>query len=206
MNVGLVVISDRGDLYLPDCLRSVAECVDYPFGFTTVVDDREHKLGMAGAVREGWGRALAAGCDYVLHWEEDFLAAGPVDMGAMASVLVRAPHLAQVVLKRQPWSPEEHAAGGIIECHPDEYGQVSSFSPLTPWERVVRWVEHERIFSLNPCLIPRRVLELGWPDGNEAEFTSMCLAAGYSFAFYGAKEDPPRVVHVGAERSAGWRL
>lgn len=193
--IGLVVISDRGDLYLPDCLRSVAVNVDYSFGFTTVVDDREHRLGMAGAVREGWGRALAAGCDFVLHWEEDFLAAGPVDLDDLVAVLDRAPYLAQVVLKRQPWSPEEHAAGGIIECNPDDYTQDDG-----------GWVEHERIFSLNPCLIPRNVLELGWPDGNEAEFTRMCLDAGYSFAFYGDRLDPPRVLHVGAERSAGWRL
>ena len=206
MNVGLVVISDRGDRYLPGCLASLAEFVDYPFSFRTIVDDREHRLGMAGAVREGWGRALDAGCDLVVHWEEDFLATEPVDVGDLAAVLDRAPHLAQVVLKRQPWSPEEHAAGGIIECHPDEYVQVSSFSPFSPWERVVRWTEHQRIFSLNPCVVSRAVLELGWPDGNEAEMTRKLTDLGYWFAFAGNKFDPPRVLHVGAERSQGWRL
>jgi hypothetical protein len=67
-------------------------------------------------------------------------------------------------------------------------------------------VEHKRIFSLNPCVIPRRVLDLGWPDGNEAEMTTNLVASGYRFAFYGKRDDPPRVIHVGAERGIGWRL
>lgn len=194
ISVGLVVISDRGDLYLPDCLRSLAANVDWPFGFTTIVDDRDHKLGLAGAVREGWGRALDAGCDYVFHLEEDFRFAGAIALSSLGLILVDAPHLAQVVLKRQPWSQEEQIAGGVIECHPDAYTDEGG------------WVEHGRYFSLNPSLIPRRVLELGWPDGNEAEFTEICLAKGYRFAFYGAKSDPPRVIHVGTHRAAGWKL
>lgn len=200
MTVGVAFVSDRADLYLPGCLESFSESVPAAGLSAHVVDDRDHRLGMAGAVREAWEWALDEGVDHLLHLEEDFRFTAPVEIDAMVYVLERAPHLAQVVLKRQPWSPEEQAAGGIVECHPDDYVECGG------WGRHTRWTEHRRIFSLNPCLIPRHVLELGWPDGNEAEFTRVCLDKGLSFAFYGAKFDPPRVVHVGAERGAGWRL
>lgn len=193
MNVGLVVISDRGDLYLPDCLASVDEMVETAFSFRTVVDDRDHHMGMAGAVREGWRRALDAGCDFVFHVEEDFRLLEPVDI---EEVWFGQPSIAtaQVVLKRQPWSAEEIAAGGIVECNPDDYTEYEGYT------------FHERIFSLNPCVVPRRVMELGWPDGNEAEFTQRCLAADLVFAFLGGKFDPPKVEHVGTRRGDGWRL
>lgn len=194
MNVGLVIISDRGDQYLPGCLASLAEFVEHPFSFRTIVDDREHRLGMAGAVREGWSRALDAGCDFVFHVEEDFQFTEPVDVEPLWSACPPAHPLAQVVLKRQSWSPEERSAGGIVELHPDDYHEHEGYT------------FHQRIFSLNPCIVSRAVMELGWPDGNEAEMTRKLTDLGYWFAFHGNKFDPPRVLHVGAERSQGWRL
>lgn len=198
--IGAAFISDRGDLYLPGCLDSVDRMNVAWDGPCEVVDDYEHKLGMAGAVRAAWQWALDSGCDYLFHVEEDFRFLQPVPFDQLVYVLERAPHLAQVVLKRQPWNDEEKAAGGIVECAPNEYVECKA------WGRNITWTEHARIFSLNPCLIPRRVLELGWPDGNEAEFTRRCLDAGYRFAFYGPKFAPPMVEHVGEHRSDGWRL
>jgi hypothetical protein len=112
----------------------------------------------------------------------------------MVSILEDHPHLGQMCLVRQAWSNEERQAGGLIALHPDDYTDRGSY------------VEHKRIFSLNPCVIPRRVLELGWPDGNEAGFTAICAEARLSFALYGAKADAPRVTHVGEVRGTGWRL
>ena len=194
--IGASFVSDRGDLYLGECVASFSRFVgEFP---AHVVDDSDHRLGMAGAVRAAWDWALNTGLDYLLHVEEDFRFVVPFDPREAVDVLAADPRLAQVVLKRQPWSPEEHAAGGIIECHPDDYVSYEDGD--------LRWVTHQRIFSLNPCLIPRHVLELGYPDGNEAEMTSRLVALGYRFAFLGARDDPPRVVHVGVERAAGWRL
>lgn len=197
--IGCVVVSDRGNLYLPDCLANLAAYLGGSIPVKTV-DDSRHTLGMAGAVRAAWQTALDDQWDHLLHWEEDFRIDQPVDLDGMQYVLDRAPHLAQIVLKRQPWNDEEIAAGGIIELHPDDYTEFKA------WGRNIRWTEHSRIFSLNPCLIPRSVLELGWPDGNEAGFTEKCLDAGYRFAFYGGRDDPPRVEHVGTVRGTGWRL
>lgn len=200
VSVAVVFVSDRGEMYLPECRRSLEAALDGgpPVDAWHVVDDREHRLGMAGAVRSGFEWALDQNVDHVLWVEEDFVFTAPVDLAGMAWILERGPY-AQVVLKRQPWSPVEQLAGGIIETAPAEYRERWS-------TRKLRWVEHERIFSLNPCLIPRDVLALGWPDGNEAEFTTMCLDKGLRFAFYGAAADPPRVLHVGAVRGTGWRL
>lgn len=195
--IGAVFISDRGDLYLPDCVASFQEMNAASGVPTYTVDDRAHRLGMAGAVREAWQWALDNDFDYLLHVEEDFRF-HRLPLKGMQRILETQPHLAQVVLKRQPWSIEERAAGGIIERHPGDYTQHSDGELL--------WVEHERIFSLNPCLIPRRVLELGWPDENEAGMTQRCSMAGYRFAFYGHRQDPPRVEHVGSVRGEGWRL
>jgi hypothetical protein len=191
-------ISDRADQYLPDCRATFEQRIVGDIHATTIIDDRDHRLGLAGAARAAWEWALDTGADYLIHIEEDFTFVAPVELDHMRILLDRHPHLAQIVLKRQPapTSPEELAAGGIIEQDPDAY---------TQWHDGHRsWVEHRKIFSLNPCLIPRHVLELGWPDGNEAEFTQTCLGKGYRFAFYGHRADPPRVMHHGV-RSQGWK-
>lgn len=189
-----VFISDRGDTYLPGCLSSFVEYVEPVTKDLTVIDDRDHLLGMAGAVRAGFEWALSTEADYVWWVEEDFVFERPVPLTDMADVLDNNPHLAQLCLKRQPWSSEEKAAGGIVERFPERYDD---------WGQ---WTEHDEVFSLNPCLIPRRVLELGWSDDNERGFTKKCRDAGYRFAFWGAKFAPPMVTHVGKVRGTGWRL
>ena len=198
----VAVISDRPpELYLDGCLRSLWEFL--PNGTPIhLVDDREHKLGMAGAVQEAWRWALDTGMSYLLHVEEDFRFYDlPLD--DMVHILDTNPHLAQVVLKRQPWSAEEKQAGGQIETNPAAHTQCGDGS--------THWVEHSRLFSLNPTLIPVRTLELGWPAGelgvgNEAGMTQRCLDAGMRFAYFGKKEDPARCTHVGHIRGSGWRL
>lgn len=197
-------ISDREDLYLPECQRSFWNNV--PAGiikYWNTVDDRHHELGMAGAVQKAWQWACDIGAKFLFHCEEDFRFDQPIPVGAMRRILDNNPHLAEVVLKRQPWSAEEHAAGGQIETNPAAYTQCSA--------GVLAWVEHQTLFSLNPCLLPRRTFELGWPAGplgvgNESGMTKKCLDAGMSFAYYGQKDDPPRCTHVGHIRGNGWRL
>jgi hypothetical protein len=199
--IGVAFISDRGDRYLPRCQETFEDYVVGSIGDVlrfTVIDDRDHKLGLAGAVNAAWDWGRDLDVDYLFHVEEDFEFVTPIDVPKMQTVLDRNPRLAQLVLKRQPWSPPEHAAGGIIEQNPDAYTDRTS--------QGIEWVEHTQIFSLNPCLIPRSTLERGWPGGNEAQFTTEAVADGLTFGFYGARTDTPRVIHVGIERGAGWRL
>jgi len=206
--IGVAFISDRGatcPALLPACCDSLYEQIPDAPQIGHVIDDRDHQLGLAGAVQAAWTWALDTGVDHLLHVEEDFLFTSPVRLADLVWILDHAPHLAQVVLKRQAWSVEEKQAGGIIELNPDVYTQCGGMRHSTSW------VEHTKVFSLNPCLIPRRVLELGWPSGplgvgNEAGFTQRCLIEGYRFAFYGQAGDPPVVEHVGHQRGEGWRL
>ena len=201
MTVVAVVISDRPrDLYLNDCLDNLFAYLvaDYE---VHVVDDTAHEMGMAGAVKDGWQWAVRQNADYLLHIEEDFRLID-LPLRAMRQVLDLNPHLAQVVLKRQPWSNEERAAGGQIETNPDAYVQREAGG--------LRWVEHATLFSVNPCLIPRRTLDLEWspthPGGVERAITEACEAADMHFAYYGHRTDPPRCEHVGHVRaSTGWR-
>jgi len=210
MSVALVVVTDGRWSYLNQMFGSAGQWLTYPFSHVRVVDDSggpgpgswpdgvevvRHPLrrGLAAAVQSAWA-GLPDDVEFVFHVEEDFVFTEPVDIDGMAMVLKEHGRLAQLVLKRQPWSPEEQAAGGIIEMHPHRYRQQGG------------WVEHQRIFSLNPCLIPREVVDMGWPAGNEAEMTTRLVAAGWSFGFWGRRDDPPRCLHIGARRSAGWML
>jgi hypothetical protein len=205
MTLVAVVISDRPrDLYLNDCLDNLFTYLvaDYE---VHVVDDTAHELGMAGAVKDGWEWAIRQDCDYLLHIEEDFRLID-LPLRAMRYVLDMNPHLAQVVLKRQPWSNEEIAAGGQIEYSTSLGNIYTQRHGATG----VDWVEHSTLFSVNPCLIPRRTLDLEWssshPGGVERAITEACETAGMRFAYYGHRTDPPRCEHVGHVRaSTGWR-
>lgn len=197
--IAVVVAGYRGDLYIPGCLDSIDRWVPSDFvRWKRVIHDDAH-AGMAANVQAGFDWALSTDAEFVFWVEEDFRFFQPVPMAAMVALLRAHKHLAQIVLKRNPWSAEEKAAGGQIEVSPDEYTQQFGH------------VEHRRLFSLNPSLIRREVLELGWPAGpigigNESGFTARCLDAGYSFAYYGRKDAPPLCEHVGHIRGSGYTL
>lgn len=215
MSVTFAVITDgRGDYFE----RTIESCCEFiPRFDPIIVDDsgdpdyaewlregspgyhfvhHEERQGMAQAVKTAWTVALGTGAEFVWHQEDDFILSEPVLIHAMGETLRANPHLAQLVLKRQPWSDEEKAAGGQIELSPGDYTDCEGF------------VEHRRLFSFNPSLIRREVIELALAEpraGLEGEVTDTLLAHGYSFAYWGARDDPPRCEHIGARRSEGYR-
>ena len=210
----LVVTSHRGDLYLPETLAIAREMLPWDrIEWKVLVDDAGDtscgdqfdaiswsgaRTGLAQAVQRGWNYCLDADFTHVFHLEEDFHLLEPVDLDAMADVLDEFGNVAQITLKRQPWSPEEQRAKGIVEMDPQAYVEVAF-----PHE----WTQHRRCFSLNPSLIPARIVRQGWPQGNEAEQTQRLVEAGQVFGFWGRKYDPPRCLHVGSQGgmgSQGW--
>lgn len=193
-----------------------------PFVAYCHVDDRRHELGFGGAIAAGWRGLLdTPGFDYVLHVEEDWRFDAAVDLKGMAMLLDFQPHLAQVALKRQPVSPIEKHAGGLVELWPDEYadrfldvGELEATDEAgsrQPHERVavetrrLHWLEHGLFFTTNPSMYRRDLMHAGWPSGSNSEraFTRELRARGRAFAFMGRRGDPPAVWHTGDERRAG---
>lgn len=180
-----IMVNDTGDAEYHKQLAAL-----YP-GYCLI--SHPERRGMAAAVQSGWSHALDAGADFVFHLEEDFTFVRPVPLMSMMHVLEDEPDLSQMVLRRQPWNEQEHEWGNLFGDDP-RYVQKP------------HWIEHDVIFSLNPCIIPRWVLEMGWPGTNEAGMTRRLVAAGKHMAWWGQKTDLPDVTHIGHLRGDGWRL
>lgn len=208
----LVVVTDGRDDYLAQTLEAARQHLPEPtarvmvddtgdqahsaylnalYGDRFEVAGRDGRRGLAATVAYAWS---LCGTDYIFHLEDDFLLTEPVDIDAMASVLDANPRLAQMCLLRQPWNAEEQAAGGIVEKDPGDYTDRDG------------WLEHSRLFSLNPCLIPNEIYAAGWHEGNERGFTDMLVEEGWRFGYWGRRGDPPRCLHIGVRRAAGWAL
>lgn len=183
-----LIHDDSGDLAYTGWLRQT-----FPDWRVVATPQRS---GFGGAIRSAWSTLRRGDDAFVFHLEDDFTFNRPVDLSAMASVLLTRPYLVQLVLRRQPWNDEERAAGGIVEQHPDDYDEQSS--------RIGTWLEHRRFFSTNPSLYRRSLIDAhDWPQGAESEghFTHRLLSdPDLRFAFWGAREDDPWVTHIGRER------
>jgi hypothetical protein len=192
--IALLLISDR-DEYLRPSLRSIRAMIP-PFDICVHIDDKAHELGFGGAIQEGWRQLLETDAEYVWHAEGDFTYNQPLDLRDMQAVLDAHPHLVQLALRRQPWNPEETAAGGQVQIDPGAYTDRE-------W-RAHRWLEHTKNFTTNPSLYPRWVMEQGWPDGPQSEghFGPKLLKGqpGRRFAYWGARESGEWCRHIGTVR------
>lgn len=173
-----------------------------PVGFRVV--STAGRSGFGGAIRSAW-RTLRehSTAPYVFHLEDDFVFPRMVPLSDMVEVLGSIPRLAQMALRRQPWNAEERAAGGIVEQHPEDYGEHHIFVPGTNL-RQVNWLEHRRFFTTNPGLYRRTlVTSRDWPDGANSEgrfgidlFADGILTAGY----WGTRDSGVWCEHIGLAR------
>lgn len=184
---GRTAYHDRSRASLREMLPDVDHHVE--------VDDREHRLGFGGAIREGWRRALATGCDWLLAVELDFTFRRPVPLADMIAMLDAHPHLVQMALLRQPWNSAERAAGGIIQLRPETYVQRE-------WNGH-EFIEHRNFTTTNCAVWPRWVVERGWPSGpmSEGRFGIALFAEdpAYRAAFWG--DGAVWIDHIGEVRS-----
>jgi hypothetical protein len=197
VTLALLRIGDGRDHYHEASWQSALDHLPR-FDHVVTIDDRAHTLGFAGAIAEGWRKVIETGADYVFHLELDFTFLQQVPLDRMIAVLERHPQLAQICLKRQPVNTEEQTAGGIVECHPDDYTQRVDHGDV--------YTEHRRCFSTNPCIYPVALCHQGWPQVPQSEgvFTHRLLEdPDVRFAFWGAKFDPPLVLHIGDTRAGG---
>jgi hypothetical protein len=223
--IALLVVTDGRVAYLEDTVASAAENLRGPLSEWWMFDDTgdpDHRAwlrerfpmfrhidggprqGFGGAIRSAWSHLQAnSSALFIAHLEADFTFNRPVPLGGLAATLIENPHLAQLVLRRQPWNDVEAAAGGIVEMWPAEYTERTSHGRT--------WLEHRLFLSTNPCLYRRSLLNVGWPEGDRSEvtFTQRLLADGFDgvpgedvrFAFWGARDSGEAVRHIGHDRA-----
>jgi hypothetical protein len=219
MIAALVITDGRNDL-LAKTIQSFEDSVSGPIVEKFIYDDsgdretREwiaeryprwtlinhpsgRRQGFAGAIRTAWDALRRESiADYVFHLEGDFTFNRYVDLDDFINILTKRPNLAQMALVRQAWNPEEIEAGGVIQVRPDEF--------VTHVDRDDRvWLEHDLFFTTNPSLYRRTLIEMfDWPAAAESEgnFSGNLRHAGFRFAYWGSKDDPPAVHHIGDVR------
>ena len=193
--IQLLVVANNRPEYLAKVEASLAQFFTYDMFL--LQDDVEHK-GMAANIQAGWNLALEwPGWEYLFHIEDDMVLLERPPILAACEALRTHPHVANMIFQRQPWNDTERQAGGV-------HAAIAALAPN--YIDHGTWGEHDHIFSLNPCLIPRRIVERGWPAGNEAEMTSKLLADGHTFGIWGTAKDKPLIDHIGVERGPGWKL
>lgn len=185
-----VLHADGGDPDFIDHLRSA-----YP-GW--VIVDTGARCGFDGAYRSAWAWIRDhVTTDWVFSTEDDFVIGSDIDLSELTAIMDADTRLAQLALLRQPWNHTERAAGGLIAAHPYDFFQAS--------DGVHNWVTHRRFFTTNPHLIRTDFIRShDWPTGPESEgrfglelFTAEPETVS---GFYGHRDDPPRVEHIGADR------
>lgn len=196
MTVAFLGISDaryeQHQLAYQSALEHLPKFDQYVF-----VSDPGYTKGFAGAIKEGWEQIT---CDYVFHFEADFIFKAPVDVGRMIELLERRPHLVQVALKRQAVNEAESDAGGVVEVNPASFMQSADGRAV--------WTEHNVFFTTNPSVYPRWVLDRGWPQKARSEGRFAIALFDEDPArrscYWGDKYGEPLVEHIGERAGVGY--
>lgn len=194
--IQLLIISNNRAQYLEQVFKSLDKHLP-GFASKAIVQNDDDYAGMAANIQRGWARALENDWAYLLHFEDDMLLIRKPSLDLMVEALDAHPNVANMMLKRQPWNDIEQDAGDVL-------GAIRGLAKT--YVDHGTWAAHDHIFSLNPCLIPRRIVEKGWPAGNEQEQTERLRKEGYLFGCWGSIKSPPVISHIGYERGPGWRL
>lgn len=196
-----VIVANNRPEYLEEVYAALRQ--HHPIIRGVTVNDDHHE-GMAVNVNRAWDWALAQNTKYVLHLEDDMKLLAPLPLRAAIRTLDQHPMVAQMVFKRHPWwgSPIEQRTGDVLSAITEQSVTVIEHDT---------WTEYDGIFSLNPCIIPRRILQMGWPSGplgvgNESGMTKKLLAGGYTFGMWGHIGDEPYIEHIGHQRGEHWAL
>ena len=186
-----LVVDDSGDLEYYNWIRN-----NYKGSVDRIIHHKDRK-GFGESIRTAWAN-IPIDCNWILHLEDDFTLNRHVNIGDMIRILKSNPFAAQVALYRQPWNREEIDAGGFYKQYPDIYQDAVTMGI----DKAHKVVVHKRNFTTNPCVYPRKIMEVGWPKGSESEghFGIKLLKHGYYFMFMGTTKDEPWVTHIGNER------
>ena len=110
---------------------------------------------MSGGFKSACEVAIQLGVDYVFSTEDDQAILSDIDLTAFIALLESQPHLAQVALKRTAYSPQEHAAGGIVEAYPHFYTERAADG--------MTWLETDHLFVFRRRSFHAVSLNARWP-------------------------------------------
>lgn len=135
---------------------------------------------------------------FIFSTEDDFTIQQPIPLDTMRHLLDMHPELLQLALRRQAWSPEEVAAGGVVERNPEQFTDRHNVGLAAPW------LAHRAFFTTNSSLFRRSLLDVEWPEGAQSEgrFT-IALRERFPdgvFGYWGERESAPAIHHIGHER------
>lgn len=190
----LVVVDDSGD----EAHRRWAAGALAPDRLLPVAPE---PAGYAAAMARVWeeGRRYPGG---IFLLEEDFELIAPVDLADLRRIQERS-GAAQVALVRQPWWPNEAAAGGVVRER-EAAGHV--FAEQAHGR--LRWLEHRSFFTTNPCYLPPATLRRWeWPEVAMAEAAMgrrIFADPATVCAYLGHRDDPPAVLHDGEHTGFGY--
>lgn len=160
--------------------------------------DAHRHLGHGPAVARAFQLASRMDADWVFVCEDDMEYQQPIDLAAMAAEMDDNPDLSQMILRRQAWFPAEVEAGGMIERF-----DPSLFSERS--QNGTTWIEHRQFWSISSNLVRRSFLARHrWPavPNSEHRFSRQLFRdARVTAGIWGARTDPPRVLHIGTERT-----
>lgn len=183
-----IIHDDSGDLEYRAWLAA-----QFP-GFQIIGGNRS---GFAGAYARAWHHLAAKVPEpWVFSTEDDFVFNRPVDLIDFINVLNQNPHLLQMALRRQPWGPQEEAAGGTVELNPQAYSEHVDHAHR-------HWLEHRLFWTTNPSLHRTITCALGWPKVPHSEgiFTHRLLEdPEIRFGYWGPRDSGPWVTHIGDQR------
>ena len=176
--------------------------------------ERYGKVVGVGRENQGYAKAMDKVCEvmreladeYVMFWEEDFVATKRVHLDSICKALDTYPRMAQIVLPRQPWFPREVELGSMMKALAERKNE--SYETKIPWEEGENeppLFEHTMTFSCNPAVWAPMAYRWPWPQCNDSEdHKTRYLVDDYDnacFAFWG---DEPLVHHDGERLGKGY--
>jgi hypothetical protein len=185
------IVDDSGDP------GTYGEWLEKEFGpYVSGIFHHPQRLGYCRSIKLSWS-GLPDDYTHIMHLEDDFILEREVRLDEILYVLDHNPNLCQIWLMRHPWYEVEKQAGSVYLNH----GSIrwkEGFMEGPEWQRL-RWTEERgQYWTSNPCVYPRKIVDLGWPDPPLCEQAFRAKLGNLRSAFWGSACDPPYTRHIGA--------
>lgn len=211
----ITVVDDSGDAQWQRKVGSLGEIRGFVQSIS-VKPVSETNAGYLAAMETVWQLARESEADHVMLWEEDFIPAQGriIDPSNLVAIIDATPNLAGLNWQRQPvWGIEQRL--GYLESHDARGYELAEHEGVRIGVNRTSggWVSRKRPFATSPCVLRREVFEMPWPKRDqflngyenfyEPQMSARLEAVGWTFGWYGKRDNGPDVVHVGDELKTG---